>query len=120
MITKLQIVSAIILVIGLLIIVSMIKKRSLELKYALSWLAVIVLLILVDLFPPILNFLSYIFGIATPVNTLFVLGFCFALVLIFVLTVAVSKLSDKVRQLAQTVALNEDMIQKLTEKIEIK
>lgn len=112
---KVQIIAAVIMLIGLCLIINMIRKKRLELKYALSWLTVIVILLVLDLFPLVLNYISYVFGIATPVNTLFVLGFCFSLIIIFVLTVAVSRLSEKVRQLAQAVALNEKKIMDLEE-----
>lgn len=110
---KLQLVAGFILILAMLVIVNMIRKRNLELKYALAWMAVIISMLIVDSFPPILSFLSYLFGIATPVNTLFLLGFVFALALIFVLTVTVSRLSDRIRQLSQAVALNEKEIEKL-------
>ncbi len=110
---KLQLVAGFILILAMLVIVNMIRKRNLELKYALAWMAVIISMLIVDIFPAILSLISYLFGIATPVNTLFLLGFVFALALIFVLTVTVSRLSDRVRQLSQAVALNEKEIEKL-------
>lgn len=113
MMLKLQLVAGFILILAMLVIVNMIRKRSLELKYALAWMAVIISMLIVDSFPPILSFLSYLFGIVTPVNTLFLLGFVFALALIFVLTVTVSRLSDRIRKLSQVVALNEEEIEKL-------
>ena len=115
---KLQIVAGVILLLALLWIVNMIRKRKLELKYALSWMTVLFLMLLVDVFPPILSVLSYCLGIATPVNTLFLLGFIFSLALLFVLTVIVSRLADKVRQLSQAVAINEKEIQELKKKLD--
>lgn len=47
------------------------------------------------------------FGIADPVNMLFFLGFCFSLMIIFVLTVAVSRMSIRIKQMAQEIALHE-------------
>ena len=44
-------------------------------------------------------------------NTLFFLGFVFSLVLIFVLTVSVSRLSERIRQLSQAVALLEQKLE---------
>lgn len=110
---KLQIVAAVLITAALLMIINMIRKRKLELKYALAWIGVLVLVLIVDIFPPILYFISYLFGIATPVNTLFVLAFCFSIVLIFVLTVAVSRLAEKVKKLSQAVAINEKKIEEL-------
>lgn len=116
---KIQIAAAVILIAALVIIINMIRKRALELKYALAWILVLILVLVVDLVPAILNVISYVLGIATPVNTLFLLAFCFSIVLIFVLTVTVSRLSDRIRQLSQAVALNEAQIEKLMQEKQV-
>ena len=117
---KLQIVAALILLAALLAIINMIRRRSLELKYALAWIGVLALVLLVDLVPAILNVISYFFGIATPVNTLFLLAFCFSIVLIFVLTVAASRMAERIRQLSQSAALSEARIDALEKELNIK
>lgn len=113
---KLQLIAGAILLFGLLWIINMIRKRKLELKYALAWMIAILMMLVVAVFPPILRVVSYLFGIATPVNTLFLLGFIFSLALLFIMTVTVSRLSDRVRQLSQAIALNEKEIALLKEK----
>lgn len=120
MMIKLQVVAAVILLLAFMYMINMIRKRKLELKYALSWMIVIIVMLVVDIFPPILSFISFLFGIATPVNTLFLLGFIFSLVLIFVLTVAVSRLADKVRRLSQAAAISEEKINQLYEQMDRK
>ena len=91
MTVKLQIVIGIAILIVFAILVNMIRRRSLELKYALSWMAVL----------------------CAPVNMIFFLGFCFSLVIIFSLTVALSRMSNSIRTLDQMVALNEKRLQEL-------
>ena len=113
---QLQLSAGAILLFGLLWIINMIRKRKLELKYALAWMIAILMMLVVAVFPPILRVVSYLFGIATPVNTLFLLGFIFSLALLFIMTVTVSRLSDRVRQLSQAIALNEKEIALLKEK----
>lgn len=110
---KLQLIIGICLVVALLAIVNMIRKKKLELKYALSWLIAIVFVLIMDCFPVLLTRLSYFLGIWAPVNMIFVLGFCFSLLIIFVLTVTLSRMSERVRKLAQAVALNEEKIELL-------
>lgn len=110
---KLQIIAAAIILTGLLIIVNMIRKRRLELKYALAWIAVLALVLIVDLAPAILNVISYFFGIATPVNTLFLLALCFSIILLFILTVAVSRMAERLRSLTQRAALLEERLERL-------
>ncbi len=110
---KLQLIIGICLVVALLAIVNMIRKKKLELKYALSWLIAIVFVLIMDCFPVLLTRLSYFLGIWAPVNMIFFLGFCFSLLIIFVLTVTLSRMSERVRKLAQAVALNEEKIELL-------
>ena len=48
---------------------------------------------------------------------IFFLGFCFSLLIIFSLTVALSRLSNSVRTLDQMVALNEKRLQDLEQEL---
>lgn len=113
MTVKIQIIIGICLVIGLIAIINMIRRRRLELKYALSWLIAIVFVLVLDCFPSLLTQISRMLGIWAPVNMIFFLGFCFSLLIIFTLTVTLSRMSERVRKLSQTVALNEEKIEKL-------
>ncbi len=104
---RIQIIVAVIIIVALFVIVNMIRKKRLELRYALAWLMVGVGTLILDCFPNLMNWLSKKLGIASPVNMLFFLGFCFALMIIFVLTVSVSRMSIRIKQLAQELALYE-------------
>ena len=110
---KLQIVIGLAILVVFLILVNMIRRRSLELKYALSWFFVLCALFAFDCAPRLLIVVSEFLGIYAPVNMIFFLGFCFSLVIIFSLTVALSRMSNSVRTLDQMVALNEKRLQEL-------
>ena len=110
---KLQLIVGVVLVLGLFVILYMVKKRSLDLKYALSWLLVICFVLVLDCFPKLLDKLSRLLGVFSPVNMIFFLGFCFSLVIIFTLTVIVSRMSERIRKLSQAVALNEQRLRRL-------
>ena len=114
---KLQIVIAIAILAILAVLVNMIRKRSLELKYALVWMMVLAALLIFDCAPVLLNIVSNFLGIYAPVNMLFFLGFGFSLLIIFSLTVALSRLSNSVRTLDQMVALNEKRLQDLEQEL---
>ena len=114
---KLQIVIAIAILAILAVLVNMIRKRSLELKYALVWMMVLAALLIFDCAPVLLNIVSNFLGIYAPVNMIFFLGFCFPLLIIFSLTVALSRLSNSVRTLDQMVALNEKRLQDLEQEL---
>lgn len=113
MTVKLQIIVGICLFLALTVIVYMIKKRSLDLKYALSWLLALVFVLVLDLFPVLLTKLSMVLGVWAPVNMIFFLGFCFSLLIIFTLTVMLSRMAERVRKLAQAVAMNEEKLDRM-------
>ena len=104
---KIQIIIAVLIICALIVIIDMIRKKRLELSYALSWLLVGIGVLILDVFPQLIKTISEKIGIVSPVNMVFFFGFCFSLVIIFVLTIAVSKLSIKIKQLAQQIAIYE-------------
>lgn len=120
MTTKLQAVIAIIDIIALLYIGNLVRKRRLELKYALVWFLVAFLLLIFDVFPWLLNGLTSLMGIALPINMLFFLGFGFILMIVFSQTIVISNLTRKSKRLTQEVAmLNkrvDDLIEQSSEK----
>lgn len=104
---RIQIIVGVIVLLALGVIVNMIRQKKLELRYALSWLGVGVAILILDCFPQLITWLSEKVGIASPVNMLFFFGFCFSLMIIFVLTVAVSRMSIRIKELTQELALFE-------------
>ena len=104
---RIQIIVAVIVMLALCEIVNMIRKKRLELRYALAWLIVGVGTLVLDCFPNLITWLARKVGIASPVNMLFFFGFCFSLMIIFVLTVSISRMSIRIKQLAQELALHE-------------
>ena len=72
---RLQIIIAIILIIALCVIVNMIRKKRLELRYALAWLIVGVGTLVLDCFPILTTKLAELIGVASPINMLFFLFF---------------------------------------------
>ena len=102
---RIQIIIAIVIIIALIVIINMIRKKALELRYALTWLGVGAVVLVLDVFPEIMGWLARIMGITLPSNMLFFLGFCFSLTIIFGLTIAGSRMSIRIKNLTQEMAL---------------
>lgn len=113
MTVKLQITILLAVFAALLAIINMIRRKNLELAYALSWLFVLAAVAVFAAFPKSMVIIAHFLGIDAPVNMIFFLGFCFSLVIIFTLTVSLSRLSIRIRKLTQIIALNEDRIKAL-------
>ena len=88
-----------------LIMLNMVRKRKLELKYALSWVICAIILVLLTCIPSLLIHMADFLGIYSPVNMIFFLGFIFLLIVVFILTISLSRVTEKVRRLAQAEAL---------------
>lgn len=104
---RVQIVVGIIVLFALCIIINMIREKKLELRYALTWLGVGIAILILDCFPQAITWMAVKIGVASPINMLFFLGFCFSLIIIFGLTIAISRMSIRTKQLAQEIALFE-------------
>ncbi len=104
---QLRIVLIILILLTFSLFVSQIKQKKLNLQYTLTWLALLFFILLVTLFPALLGALTSLMGIALPINTIFFLGFVFTLVIIYRLTIAISKQSEQIKELTQKIALME-------------
>ena len=54
---RLQIILAVLLLLILYRLLRAVLKKTLEIKYVLSWIIIDICLLVIDLFPPILSFL---------------------------------------------------------------
>ena len=74
---RIQIIIGIIVVMALCVIVNMIRKKRLELRYALAWLIVGVGIFVLDCFPQLITWMARTLGIASPINMLVFPGILF-------------------------------------------
>lgn len=82
------------------IIVQM-KKRIIDIKNALVWLALDIALLVFSAIPSIFYSLSSLLGIEVPTNMLFFLGFILVLMIEYNQTILISKLHSDQRKLIQ-------------------
>ena len=59
---KAQIIISIIIILGIVYIINMVRKKALELRYSLTWLGVGICILILTLFPQIMNKISAIMG----------------------------------------------------------
>ncbi|MCI8379354.1 MAG: DUF2304 domain-containing protein [Lachnospiraceae bacterium] len=111
-----QVMMIAIMIAAIICIINMLRKKKLDFKFGLGWLFVAVCILVLAAFPVLLDKIAYLAGIASPVNMLFFLGFALTVVLIFALSIAVSRLSDRVKKLSQEIAIiRRDMYDRVTE-----
>jgi hypothetical protein len=110
---QLQIILLIASIITFLVIINMIRKYNLELKYSLLWLFFCIANILLAAFSDIAETTASLLSIKQPVNAIFLLSFGFQFFLIFSLTLTISRISNKFSQLVQEVGLLKKEVENL-------
>lgn len=105
--TRIQIISIVGTSILVLILLELVRRRRLLERYAILWLLSATVLLALAIWKPLLKKLSHAVGIFSPPNALFLIAFGFVLVLLLHFSIAVSRLSDQSKVLAQRLALLE-------------
>ena len=100
------------------VIFYMLKKNLLSVKDSLLWLFFAAALILFAAVPYVVYVLRDILNIEIPVNLVFVLLFCFVLLVLLSVSVAISQLAEKAKRLAQSNALLEKRVRELENKLD--
>ena len=113
--TTLRIVLAVGVLLYFAVILIFLKKKALELKYTLLWLAAGMALLLLVIFPELLPMIVKIMGIESNMNGLFLISIMFVIAILMSITSIVSKQAKKLRMLSQTIAILEKQISEIEE-----
>ena len=81
------------------------KIEKAHIRFILPWILLDVCMIFITAFPAVLNFFCRLFGIETPSNMLFFFGMIFLTMIVFLLTLSVSRQKEEIRKLTQEIAL---------------
>ena len=92
----------------IVVLLELVRRRSLLERYALLWLASAFILLALAIWRGLLEEVADLVGVAYPPNALFLIAFGFVLVLLLHFSLAVSRLSDQTKVLAQRLALLEE------------
>ena len=100
----------------LCIIFTLLKRGLMSVKYSLLWLLLAVALVIAAAFPYVIYVLRDVLSIEMPVNLVFLLMFCFVLVVLLSLSIAITQLAEKCKRLTQANAILEKRVRDLEEK----
>ena len=79
-----------------------VKQEKLQIEYSIFWTLFAIMLVLFSIFPQIADWMSELVGVYSTTNFIFLL-----LVKCFQLTMDISKLDNKVKELVQKIAIDE-------------
>ena len=89
------------------LILWLLKKREISLKYTLLWLFAGLCMGILVIWPESLMIIIGFIGIESSMNGLFILAIAFIIVILMSITSIVSKQNEKIRSLTQTIAILE-------------
>ena len=107
--TTLRIAMLVAVAVYFYLVLRLLKKKSLNLKYTLLWLLSGIIMLILAVFPQILNGFATV-GIYEPTNALFAVIFFCIIIILMSLTAIVSKLNEKSKRLIQSIALLEKRV----------
>jgi hypothetical protein len=94
----------------LLFVLELVRRKAFLERYALLWLLSALVMLGLSIWRGALEEIAKVVGIAYPPNALFLIAFGFVLVLLLHFSLAVSRLSDQTKVLAQRLGLVEQRL----------
>ena len=88
-------------------ILKRIRQAKLQIEYAIFWIIFAGILIIFSFFPWLVNLLTRMIGMELPVNFIFLFFIFVLMVKLFFMTIELSTLENKVKDLTQELALAE-------------
>lgn len=98
-----------------LVIFELLRRRRLIERYALLWLLSSIVLLVLASWTGLLEIISKALGIVYPPNALFLIAFAFVLLLLLHFSIAISRLSNETKVLAQDLARLDREVRELGE-----
>lgn len=110
---QLQITLIVCLIGFFIVILHLLKKQALQLRYIIIWLFTGAVMLLLAIFPNILNAIAKLVGIYDPTNGLFAMMIFFILIMLLSITSIVSLLTNQNKKVAQQLALLEKRVREV-------
>jgi hypothetical protein len=113
--SRIQVITILVAALLLVGVIELVRRRRLLERYALLWLLSSVVLLGLAIWRGALDKIAEQVGVAYPPNALFIVAFGFVLWMLLHFSVAVSRLSDQAKVLAQRLALLEERVRRQEE-----
>ncbi|WP_211750269.1 DUF2304 domain-containing protein [Paenibacillus sp. Marseille-Q4541] len=102
---KLQIILIASSLFCVLLLLNLLRRYRIDLKYSILWIIVGGILLILSLFPRLFDYITNILGIELPVNALFLLSIFGLICISFSATLEISKANNRIKDLTQEIGL---------------
>lgn len=101
-----MIISAVLL---LVFMIRRIRQSRLKIQYSIFWIAFSSILVCMGVFPKLFYFLSELLGFQAPINMIYIVIIFVLIVKLFLLSIQISYLENKVDSLVQWIAIDKKL-----------
>ncbi len=88
-------------------IVWRIRHSKMQIEYAIFWIVLAILGIIMAAFPNVVYWVTALLGVQSPANLVYLFIIAVLLLKVFMMTIELSSLESKVKDLVQQIAINE-------------
>ena len=115
MTTLFRVILLVCVLVYLAVILVLMRKGRMSLKYSLIWFLAGVVLLVCAFFSQTIRFFTHLLGVYSETNAVFFIGVCFLVLIVLSLTSIVSGQTERIRKLVQSQAILEKRIRDLEE-----
>lgn len=94
-------------VLSLVYVVWRIRNSKMQIEYALFWIVLAALMIVLSIFPQIVYWITIKMGMISAANVVYLFIIAILLLKVFMMTIELSSLENKVRELVQQLGIDE-------------
>lgn len=110
---KPRFVALMISVVLVVLIIELVRRRKLREQYSWLWLSLSVVMLILALWPNLLDFITGLIGAVVSTSTLFFFALVFMIFINIQFSVEISTLSDQVKNLAQQLAILDSSVEEM-------
>ncbi len=110
---KPRFVALMISVVLVVLIIELVRRRKLREEYSWLWLSLSVVMLILALWPNLLDFITGLIGAVVSTSTLFFFALVFMIFINIQFSVEISTLSDQVKNLAQQLAILDSSVEEM-------
>ena len=103
---------------ALLYILRKIRYSKLQIEYAVFWIFCSIMLVIISIFPGLVYKFCELLGMMSPAHAVYLVFIAILLLKVFMMTIELSQLENKVKELVQKIALDEKEMEQETSDIE--
>ncbi len=109
---NLRVFLIIFLIIGLIMIFKTIKNKNISMKYGMYWTLIFLIMLILIIFPNIIEYIANICGFKDAPNMLFLIAIFLLFYIVFAIYTSISKLYEINKSLVQEISILEEKINK--------